>query len=180
MNDILNVTESERHVVRLFRLEMPPAQARFLRDEPAAVADKLGVATIDGAQVDVFNISDLEGVGLIGYLTEGQGIPVEAIEPARAELDAMEGWVMVVHSRAFDGQAVTLTPGDGVVPVAAWDRPGADWTPGTTPLNTESARPVSPPRTPPREARKRSRRIGGWLFAAVMAVIVVIVLALVF
>ncbi|MAY86738.1 MAG: hypothetical protein CML02_08505 [Pseudooceanicola sp.] len=166
----LTVPAGERGVLRLFALDMPREQVRFLRDEPAALADKLGLSDIALSHVDFIRPEDLGELGLSGYLIDGCGVPADQIAPDRSYLAEREGPVIVVLSRAFGGAAVTLKPGSGVVPFASYTRPGTDWS-GDAPTS-EAALPGSGPAPQsPRDARSRARRIGGGLFAICMILI---------
>ncbi len=165
----LHVRPNETGVVRVFALELPPEQARFLR-EPGAAAQLLGVASLVDAQVDVIELRDLDEVGLSGYLTEGLGVPEADVATDRELLDSLTGWVMVVRSKAFGGHATTMSLGDGVRLVALLGEPPTDWS--ATPLSTDSAKPYSGARTSPREARSQARRIGFTWFAVVMTLII--------
>ena len=171
MTDPLTVRAGEKGVVRLFGLDMPPEQARFLR-EPGAAAQVLGVPDLDPDQVEVFAIADLEGVGLDGYLASGHGIPDSEIAPHRPRLQAVTGWVMVVRSRAFGGQALQLAPVDGVRLIATFTEPGTDWSSAGR-IETDSARRGGA--AAPRATRARAQRIGGTVFALVIVIVVAIV-----
>ena len=177
MSDALTVPAGEMRVVRLFRLDLAPEHIRFLRDEPGALADALGVEALDAAHVEILKLADLEQLGLATYLTEGCGVPEAEIAPDKAMLATITGRVLVILSRAFGGKAARLAPRDGIHFVAAYGQQPTDWT--AAPLATESARGEATGRIPPRAARARARRIGGGIFAVVMlAVALVLWLAL--
>lgn len=171
MSDPLTIAAGEHGVTRVFALEMRPEQAEFLR-EPGAADQVLGGTNLDPAQIDVIRLSDLEELGLAGYLLEGCGIPEDQIAPDRARLAALKGYVLVLRSRAFGGRAAQLAPAPGVRLIASYAEPTTDWR-GET-LSAESARPYSAPRPSPRAARARARRIGGALFGVVMALILLV------
>ncbi len=173
MSARLTVPAGEIGVLRLFALDMPREQIRFLRDEPGALDDLLGVTGIDPDHVEIFAVADLEELGLPGYLREGHAIPGDQIDPDHARLAAQRGHVMVLHSRAFGGQAITLTPADTLIPLGTYSAMPADWTarPQPTP---ESAKPHGGAPTP-RAARARARRIGGGIFAVAMVLIALLV-----
>lgn len=166
------IPKGESHVVRLFSLDMPREQVRFLREEPAAIADILGVEAIDPAHVDIIRISDLDDLGLTGYLTDGCGVPETEIAPDLDRLRALDGHAMVVLSRAFGEGGQHLHPSPKVELVATYGQPGTDWSGGT--LTAESALPRTG-KVPPRQARAEARRIGGALFAVFMVLILLVV-----
>lgn len=169
MSDPLQVRPGETRVVRVFHLDLPREQIRFVREEPAALADLLGLAALDPAQADLLTIADLEGVGLAGYLTEGMGISAADLAADADRLTALEGHVLVVRSAAFGGAGARLAPRPGVRLVAHYGELAPDWT-GDAPQSA-SALPTANPaaaRPAPRAARARARRIGGSVFAVVM------------
>lgn len=169
MTGPLTVPASERGIVRVFALDMPPEQARFL-SEPGALDQVLGVQGIDPADAQIIRIADLEEFGLLGYLTEGAGIPPSELAADRARLKALEGHVLVLFSRAFGGRAVTLAPHPGLTLIGAYAVEPTDWRGG--PIETDSAKPYSGgARASPRAARSQARRIGGLVFAVVMLLI---------
>jgi len=170
MSDPLTVPEGEARVVRLFHLALPPEQVRFLRDEPGAMADVLGLTSLDTEHADLIKIADLDELGLATYLTDGAGVPEAEVAPDRDRLAALEGWVLVVLSRAFGGKAAQIRPAKGVNLVATYGQSPTDWT--ARPLETESARRRTPP---PREVRARSRRIGGVIFAVIMVLVALVI-----
>ncbi len=172
----LVVKPHEAGLVRLFKLNMRPEEARFL-NEPGAAAQALGVGSLDETQIEVFPVTDLEELGLPGYLREGLGVPEQHIDAEK--LRKVEGWVMVVRSRAFGGRAAELRPGAKLELIGTYAEEGVDWTPAPEPLEAESAKPYSAQRIPPRQARAEARRKGGIVFAVVMALVVAGVLWLI-
>lgn len=169
MQGVIDIPKGERGVIRVFDLDMRPEQARFLR-EPGALAQVLGIEEIDLDHVEIFPISDLEDLGLAGYLTQGCGIPEAEVAPDRDRLNAMEGHVLLLRSRAFGGQAERLTPASQITPIASYGETAIKWT--APPMaESESSKPYSAPRLSPRQARSAARRIGASLFAVVMCLI---------
>lgn len=180
MTEMTVIPEGERGVARVFALDVPPEHARFLKDDPAALADILGVEELDGEHAEVFQASDLGELGLAGYLSDGAGIPAGELERHRAALDALDGWVLVLFSRAFGGRAARLTPAGVVRPVAALAAEPTDWS--AKPMTpVDSARPgtgAATGRTVPRAARSRARMTGAVIVALVLALVVIAVVAL--
>ncbi len=72
--------------------------------------DALGFTFLDEDHIELFPVSDLEDLGLTGYMVEGLGIAQKDVEEDAARLAAQKGWVLVVRSAAFDGVAQTLSP----------------------------------------------------------------------
>ena len=178
MTNVIEIPAGERGVIRIFDLDMAPEQARFLR-EPGALAQVLGIDAINLDHVEIFPISDLEELGLAGYLTQGCGIAEDEVAPERDRLAALEGHVLLLRSRAFDGAATRLTPARQIRHIASFGERPINWSapPQPTP---ESSKLYIGPKLSPRAARHVSRRIGAALFAVVMSAIVVTLLVLVF
>lgn len=173
MDKALEVHAHERRVVRVFALDVPPAQIRFLKEEPAAIADLLGLLTIETDHVDLIRLTDLDDLGLEGYLSEGCDVPQQDLAPVSDDLGSLKGYVLVVLSRAFGGNAVTLAPKPGLSLVATFGQSATDWS-ATQTLDIESARPTSAHRISPRQARADARRIGGSIFAVFIVAIALI------
>ena len=172
MSDPLLIEKREQGVLRLFALDMAPAEARFLRDTPGAAAQALGVPEARQELIEVFDIADLAEVGLKGYLVEGCGIDPAVIE-ATEGLDGLSGWMMALPSQAVTTRPVTLRPNSKLSPVASFGEPRVDWS--ARPVSKENVSVQREPGPSPRAARARARTIGGSIFAVVMVVVVVLV-----
>lgn len=146
MNSALDIKASETGVIRVFALSMTQAEATALKYDPTAISAALG-AEVDPEQVEIFPISDLEGVGITGYLTEGNAVSPQELAPDRAKLERLGGWVMIVFSRAFQGRAVTLAPIPPLTLIGTYGMPSVDWR-ATEIVTSEAAKPfTSPPAT---------------------------------
>ncbi|OBY28790.1 hypothetical protein [Leisingera sp. JC1] len=177
MEGVIHIPAGERGVIRLFALNMRPEQAAFLK-EPGALAQVLGIEALDMDQVEIFPVSDLEDIGLTGYLTEGCGVPRAQVEEDREMLQAMEGHVLLIRSRAFGGEETRLTPAEQIVLTGTYGERQTNWS--AVPASAESAKPYSAPKLSPRAARSQARRIGATLFTAVMLLIALLVWGLLF
>jgi hypothetical protein len=122
----LTIPADEAGVIRVFAVNLPEAEvAAMLRNTPVqnsaqdqaapgylpetpAAAHLLGWPDMDTRHAELFAISDLTGLGLPGYLTEGLGLDDDQIAPDHARLSALAGYVLIVLSRAFDGQAAVI------------------------------------------------------------------------
>mgnify|MGYP001068511653 CR=1 FL=1 len=169
MSDPMTVAAGERGVLRLFALNMPPEQARFLA-EPGAVAQVLGVSELDPNQTEVIALGDLDQMGLAGYLTQGFDIAADQID--HAALGALTGHVLLVRSPAFRGQAATLTPAPQLSLIATLTEPLTNW--HAAPIPDDIARQFTARRTAPRAARSQARRIGAILFSVMMLLIALV------
>lgn len=170
MSDQFEVTASERGLVRLFALDLPAEEVEKLRE--ADLAAMLGVARLDLDQVDLFSSSDLTGLGLTGYMTEGLGIPEEELAPDRARLDALTGHLMVVRSAAFQGEAVTLAPRAPLRWIGTYAEAHSPVQFEELPSAAAEAQAAPPPRKTPSDAAMSGR-------VAMVALLVIALLVLV-
>ncbi|KUP91664.1 hypothetical protein [Tritonibacter horizontis] len=179
MSNVIELPKGGRDQVLIFALDMPPEQAKFLRDEEGALAQVLGVDSLDLAQAEIFPVEDLEGLGLLGYLRDGLAVSEADLSQHGLALDNVAGWVLVLRGRAFaarlEEQAVRLTPAAPLSLVARLGETRTNWS-APTPLHSDSAEPRL--RHAPRAARSRARRIGATIFAVVMAALCLLIWAL--
>ena len=122
MSARLTIPAGEAGIIRVFAVNLPEAEvADMLRDSPAqqmaasgelpeppAAAALLGRSDMDTRHAELIAIRDLTGLGLPGYLSEGLGLEADQIAPDHARLSALEGYVLIVLSRAFGAQAVEI------------------------------------------------------------------------
>ncbi|MEM9967461.1 MAG: hypothetical protein AAF755_05100 [Pseudomonadota bacterium] len=97
-------------MTRVLALSMTPQAARRLRQDNPKQEALLGGTKLNPAGVDIFPISDLGDLGLVGYLREGIDALEQDLARDGARLVALDGWVMLLHSSAFDGEAQDLMP----------------------------------------------------------------------
>lgn len=107
----LHIPNNEQGQVRVFAINRAATDV-------AGEIEKYGKMTFVSDLIDqelpeagfeLFPMTDLSGVGLSGYLGQGYDVPPEQIAKARAKLDALEGYVLLIFSSAFQGRDVTLT-----------------------------------------------------------------------
>ncbi len=168
----LTIVPHERGVIRLFALNMRPEEAKFLR-EPGAADQVLGVAGLDPDQIDIFPVSDLEDLGLYGYLNEGGGVSEDQLE--RNRLEAVEGWVMALRSAAFGGRAATLKPDPRLRLIGLFTEEATNWTGGS--IETESAKPFSATQSTPDSGKPQ--RLGSAVLALFILLVIIGVLWLI-
>jgi hypothetical protein len=101
------VTTSEAEVIRVYSVALPEDETITTKD----VAEALGVADLDDEYVDIFPVAALDEYGLKGYMTEGLGIPADALTDYAEAIAAAKGTIVVVLSKAFQGRAETLKNG---------------------------------------------------------------------
>lgn len=115
----MHVSASERGLVRLFAVDLPSDEVEVFReaitDEDGTVIDwpmaaALGASELDEDFIELFNVGDLEGLGLPGYMVQGLGISEHDVMEDVRRLSAQRGWIMVVLSSAFGRTEQTLAP----------------------------------------------------------------------
>lgn len=169
MTDPLHIPESERGLLRLFALDMPPQEAGFLRDTDGAAAHALGLSQARGDLIEIIDIDDLAEIGLEGYLREGCGIDPGVLEADKARLPK-SGWVLTLPSQAVSERPATLKPQSKLRLIAIYGEPRVDW---SAKAQTSGQAPPVQRKSgdSPRVARARVRRIGGGIFFMVMALL---------
>lgn len=112
MSDRITVRAGDRGLIWVFAVDLEqkdvPAFTRRNGDWPVRKA--LGAESLEPEHVEVFPVSDLEGLVLSGYLEEGMGVPPDQLDGLRERLDGQRGTVMVLSSKALDGSEQVLTP----------------------------------------------------------------------
>jgi hypothetical protein len=150
MTTPLEIAANETGVIRVFALSMTEIDAKALKSDPSAINAALG-ADVDAEQIEIFPLSDLDGVGLPAYLTEGNAVPPEQLVPDRAKIDRLGGWVMIVFSLAFHGRTTTLSPIPALTLIGTYGMLGPDWR-ATQTVTAEAAKPFT---APPATVKKR-------------------------
>lgn len=109
MSDTMTIPQNEFGQVRLFALDLDPADARaFAEGALIRLPEALETGPLDMTYAQVFDADDLAGLGLTDYLIEGQGVAADDIAVDRARLDGLTGGLVIVTSRAFKGEARQL------------------------------------------------------------------------
>lgn len=173
MPDPLIVRPNEKGVIRIFAMNMPAQQAQFQR-EPKALQQMLAIPDINAEYVEIFPVSDLDQLGLAGYLTEGCGVPAPSVAQHKDRLNAVTGYVMLVFSQAFGGRGVTLAPAAMLSLIATFHEPANDWS--GEKIETQSAQLYTSKHTSPRQHRATTRRIGAIAFMVFLLIVAAIVL----
>lgn len=107
MSTKIDIKAGERGVVRVFATDLGKDQVTAFD-----VAAALGAKHLDTDQLELFDIGDLQGLGLSGFLEDGHGIPTDQLTGMISQLDGLKGVVLIVASRAFGDQPQTLKPAD--------------------------------------------------------------------
>lgn len=115
----MHVSASERGLVRLFAVDLPSDEVEAFReavtDADGEIIDwplgkALGTTDLDEDFIELFNVNDLEGLGLPGYMVQGLGISEHDVMEDVRRLSAQRGWILVVLSSAFGRSEQTLAP----------------------------------------------------------------------
>ena len=149
----LIIPAHDRHGIRVFSARLTPQELQ--RDKASLLTSLLGDPDLDPAHVELFDTTDLAGVGLAGYLTEGLGVPEAALAPDHDRLEAVKGPVLILRSRALHGRAVTLTPDPRLTLIATYaeDRPPVHFEPLPSSAAQGRLNPTGPATPPPRLPR---------------------------
>lgn len=151
----LSITKTDPPALRVFAISRPTLELfGTLKDtSKQELATALLGHPLPKDGFELFPVKDLEGVGLPGYLIEGQGIPDAQITPDRSRLNALEGYVLILLPGTFRGQDVTLPGSPELTLIGTYEEPRADMS--AAPIDSAaaepysgvpSARPVIPPR----------------------------------
>ena len=164
MSETFSVTATERGVIRLFMVNLTADQAaEFTMDgaenQPSRVAQALGLIHLNTEFVELFPLSNLDGLGLAGYLTEGLGVAEEDVKPQASRLNSMSGYILIVLSQAFGGVSVTLKPTAPLKWIGTYTEEGASVK--FEPLPSDSATGVV--EAPKGKAPKSDARVGGMI-----------------
>ncbi len=143
MSETFHVKATERGVIRIFMANLTAEEAESFtqspdEDTPAPINRALGVTYLDSDFVELFPLSNLGGLGLAGYLTEGLGVAEEDVKPHASRLNAMNGQVLIVLSQAFGGFETTITPTAPLKWIGTYTEEGASVK--FEPLPSESAK----------------------------------------
>jgi len=164
MSETFQVKPTERGVIRIFTANLTADQVADFNDNAngatrALIKKALGVAELDTEFTELFALSNLDGVGLAGYLTDGLGVAAEDVKPFASRLNAMSGHVLIVLSRAFDGAEVTLTPTAPLIWIGTYTEEGEAIK--FEPLPSEGAKGATD--TPKTKPPKSDARVGGMI-----------------
>lgn len=174
MSERIEITSASRGQVWVFAVDIDATEIKTFTakngDWPMARA--LGVETLETEHVEVFPVTDLEGVGLVGYLEQGLGVAEDQLDGLRARLDGIKGVVMVLTARAFGNDTVVLTPSAPLRLVASFseDRPPVQF----EPLPSDAAKgTVAGPASD--DETVRGRGWSGPLFLVLAAILITLI-----
>ena len=119
----MDISPSETGLVRLFSVDIAPDEIDTFRTAPdghSPLAKALGATTLDDAYVELFDIADLEELGLRGYMRDGLGVAETDLAEDATRLDDLSGPVLILLSQAFGGMSQTLSPRAPLRWVGTW------------------------------------------------------------
>lgn len=140
MKPALEILRGEQGVIRVFAVSRPMADmARALKQQPKkALAATLLNQTVSDDDFELFALSDLTGVGLPRYLSDGYDVDRDALRRDRARLEALDGYVLLLFSRVSAAGDITLTPAADLTLIGTYAEPKARHT--AVPIRTVSAK----------------------------------------
>jgi hypothetical protein len=146
MSDLMKIPAGERGEIRLFNIDLPRSDIdAFTGEDDEAVGpkvlDALGISELNPDGVEIFDVDDLEGLGLYGYMVQGLGVAEADLKASRREIDALDGFVLVLLSRAFGGKPASLKTKSPLRWVGTFSEERAKV--NFEPLPTESAKGVT-------------------------------------
>ncbi len=153
----LPISHLETGLVRVFALFLPDDEAKAVKQSiETELARLLGVTALDTHQAELFPIADLDEMSLTEFLEDGHGVAPDALKGDKAKLNALEGWVLLLRSAAFEGLDVTLHPSAQITLIGTYAEPTTDWS-EDMPLTAASATEQNPPKKQPSEAAMAGR-----------------------
>ncbi len=139
--------------VNLAAEDIPPAKENAARTE--LIARLLGQAPDKPDHAELIAISDLEGLGLAGFLRDGPGIPEDQLSPHAARLDALDGYVLALYPGAF-AEPTELEIGAELTLIASLGQEQSDWS-DAQPLTSAAATEVVAGKKRPSDAAMSGR-----------------------
>ncbi|MCX7566908.1 hypothetical protein OS189_11210 [Sulfitobacter sp. F26169L] len=170
---VIEIPIAERGVIRVFAISRPMSEmARLLKQHSKpALASTLLSHPVSQDDIELFALSDLAGVGLPAYLTDGYDVDKAAVRADRARLDALDGYVLLLFSRVSNDGDVTLHPSSDLTLIGTYAEPKSERS--AVPIATASAKLYSGV-TPTPRAPERSR-VGSALTAVVALLILTVI-----
>lgn len=170
---VIDISKTEHGVIRVFTISRPMEDmARALHQQSkATVAATLLSHPVSDRDVELFALSDLVGVGLPAYLTDGYDVDKDAVRADRTRLEALDGYVLLLFSHVSNDGDVSLHPTADLTLIGTYAEPKAQH--AVAPITSQAAKPYSGVSDTP-VAPTRSR-VG----SALTAVIVLLALLLI-
>ena len=181
MSGEIPVTATEHGTVRVFAINLPPAEAEVwetdVAKEQRLIEQALGAETIDHDHLEVIDVEALKALGLSTYLIDGLGLPEGLVGRDKARLDALSGRVLIMWSTAFAGKEQVLSPGRQVTLIGTYrEEPGAGV---FDPIPSEAAKGSAPGPDDEEERPPKPRPKPPWGLLGAFAGVALLVLALI-
>lgn len=154
MFDPLEISRYEAGIIRVFALDLTEAEIDLINtpkpDHPpraAALAQLVGLDWIDEGYAELFHTDDLDKMGLGAYLIQGQGVPEALIAPQRLQLAQIDGYVLILLTKAFEdfNGAITLPRSTQLIGAFAEEGMDISFEPLPSRAATEAANLAAPP-----------------------------------
>jgi len=179
IEDPLHVPADARETVWVFALDLPAPDAEAFVEGGAAdnwpLKSMLGATDLRARHIESFEVSDLVGVGLPGYLVDGLGIDEQHIKPDREALKAEDRHIVILHADAFDGIEQTLTPRLPLRHLGTYAQVQTEQR--LVPLPGAKPEPVVPPTPGVPPSAQNTTRGGRGFFGLIGAAVLVLILA---
>lgn len=135
--------EAHKTTLHVLAINLPPEDLASALEDPAALILRLlGTQPDKPDQAEIIAVGDLDGIGLTGFLREGPGIAEDILAPHKARLDAIEGYILLLHPNAY-AETVSLALGPELTLIAALSSAPTDWSNART-LESKAANEISP------------------------------------
>ncbi len=136
---LITIPKAESGVIRVFAISRPISDmARMLKQWPKSeLASEMLSYAVTPDDIELFAVSDLEGVGLPAYLRDGYDIDQRAIQKDRNRLSALDGYVLLLFSRISNDGEVTLNISADLTLIGTYSEPKPDHS--ALPIETTSA-----------------------------------------
>lgn len=139
----IDIPRHETGVVRVFAVNrsMSDMSAAMEGTEKVTLAKSLLNREVTERDIELFPVSDLSGVGLPRYLSDGYAIPEAQIQKDHGRLSALDGYVLLLFSSAFGGEEVRLDPSSDLTLIGTYGESQPDMS--TTPMPSDAAAPYT-------------------------------------
>ncbi|MFK7870140.1 MAG: hypothetical protein AB8B58_12985 [Roseobacter sp.] len=144
MTTTIDIPRGDWGHIRVFAVNAPAQDvADMLAKAPKSdvARDLLGSPHLDTRSAEIFPVKDLEGLGLAQYLVDGYAVPIDTLADDRTKLEALEGYVLLLFSDSFAGEATALSTGARLTYIGAYSETLPDN--AQRPVHTPSAAPYS-------------------------------------
>ncbi|TRD22435.1 hypothetical protein [Palleronia caenipelagi] len=104
------MTPDPSEMLHVIAVDLPMAEATGLAADAGRLAAALSVAQVDPSRVDVIEAKSMGDLGLVTYVTEGEGAVRDAVRGDAERLNAERGAVMILRPRAVQAAVAPQPP----------------------------------------------------------------------